>query len=85
MKNDIRIEVGEEDERKGEIVMNNISAQEEAEVGAGVLRWLQTYSEQNSLRARVFQPSVLQPRDLCEAGDLPLSRPGLRWLRLLQV
>ena len=55
----------------------DVSAPEEAEAGAGVLRGIQADGEQDTLRALLLQSGVLETRDLCEARHLPLPG-GLR-------
>ena len=62
----------------------DISGEEEAEVGAGVLRGLQEEREPDSVCSSLLQPALLQPREMCQAGDLSV-REGLRGLRLFQV
>ena len=62
----------------------DISGEEEAETGAGVLRGLQEEREPDPVCPPVLQPALLHPRGMCGAGDLSVSA-GLRGLRLFQM
>ena len=64
------------------VISGDISGEEEAEVGAGVLRGLQEDGEPDPVCSSLLRPALLQSRGMCPPGDLSVSArlrgPGLR-------
>lgn len=85
MRNEITTEVRDQGRAGGvDGDDGDISGEEEAEVGAGVLPGLQTDCEPHPVCPRLLCPALLQPRALCQPGHLSV-RAGLRGAGLLQV